>query len=225
MVRLFDRNMFIMLIAIMVGIVIITYFIADIQRRTQIDTLTVEHATQIVDITNKNQNFTDHFLQGSLTMDAAREQREISNYYFDFGLFWYQTALQQDNETYLGYCVMNCSQAMDNYLISYEKFEESKPYFLDALTFTDIEKYIEIIGYYLKFAEAGMNITLLRYDASKYLMYVAQNLSLGNTENASAMLSLFNETVVLYQGQVGAYDELKGQIDEYTFFDPIREPH
>ena len=95
--------MAIMLATVMIGVIIITYFVADIQRRTQIDTLNVVHETRISDITNKNQNFTDHFLQGSLSMDTGREQREVGNNYFDFALFWYNTGLQQDNQSYLGF--------------------------------------------------------------------------------------------------------------------------
>ena len=89
MARLFDRNMFIMLLAIMVGIIIITYFAADIQHQSTLDTIASQHFTEIQDINSMNENFTDNFLQGSVKMDSAREVREVGNYYFDFALFWF----------------------------------------------------------------------------------------------------------------------------------------
>ncbi|MFO7677284.1 MAG: hypothetical protein R6V50_02720 [Thermoplasmatota archaeon] len=221
MAKLFDRNMMVMLIAIMIGIVIITYFIADINRRSQIDTLTIEHKTEITDITSRNQNFTDNFLQGSLIMDRAREQREISNYYFDFALFWYNTGLQQENNTNLLYCAENCTVAMDKYLISYDSFNESKPLFQRALSFTDDHRYMEILDYYQKFADSGMTITLLRYNASKYLKSMAENITLGH--NVTDLFELFNETMMLYGMEIGGYLDFKNQIDLFLFFDPIRE--
>ena len=45
--RLFDRNMFIMLSAIMVGVVIITFFVADIIKQTE-----VEDLEYVIEITN-----------------------------------------------------------------------------------------------------------------------------------------------------------------------------
>jgi len=86
--RVFDRNMLIMLVAIMVGAVVITYFVADIVSKSKIDTLTIEHIVEIQDVQSKNENFTDNFLQGSIMMDSAREVREVANLNFDFALFW-----------------------------------------------------------------------------------------------------------------------------------------
>jgi hypothetical protein len=221
MARLFDKNMLVMFIAIMMGVVIITFFVADINRKTQIETLTFEHTTEISDITSRHQNFTDNFLQGSLIMDRAREQREISNYYFDFALFWYNTGLQQQNNTNLLYCAENCTIAMEKYLISHDSFDESKPHFQTALSFTDDSRYIEILGFYQQFADSGMTITLLRYNASKYLKSMAENITLGN--NVTELFELFNETMEFYDIALGGYLDFRNQIDLYLFFDPIRE--
>jgi len=112
---------------------------------------------------------------------------------------------------------------MVKYLTSHERFDESKPYFEEAKTFTDKEKYIEVLGYYTKFAQAGKNITMLRYNASKYLMMAVENLSLGNMENVSFLMELFNETEELYQEELEEYEEYQDQIDGYLFFNEIRE--
>ena len=225
MAREFTRNMLIMLVAIMVGIAIITFFIADIMRRSQIETLAVEHKTEIQDITYKNENFTDHFLQGVVKMDAAREIREVGNYHFDFALFWYSNAFRNTTTTSIDYCVENCTDAMTNYLAAYSDFNESQPFFVEAKTYTNQTKYLEVLGYYVAFAQSGKNITMLRYNASQYLMYVVENLSLGHTENATLLMDLFNQTEAAYNSQVGAYDDSRKQIDEYLFFDTIREQH
>lgn len=225
MVRIFDRNMFIMLIAIMVGVIIVTYFFADIQRRTQIETLEVEHFTEISDIYERNQNFTDHFLQGSVKMDAGRETREVANYFFDFAMFWYNTALRDFNSTYIAQCIENCTSAMVQYLSSHESFQESKPLFIKAATFTNQSKYLEILGFYQLFAESGKNITMLRYQASEYLKHAVENLSSGDLENYTELIALFNDTLVLYDEAVGGYIEYKEQIDDFLFFSPIREEY
>ena len=225
MVKIFDRNMFIMLAAIMVGVIVVTYFIADIMRRSQIETLTIEHEAEMLDVTSRSENFTNHFLQGSVKMNAAREIREVGNYHFDFALFWYTNAVRTIDNTSIRHCIENCTEAMSKYLESYENFNVSQPLFEQAKTFTNTSKYIEILGYYVLFIQSGKNITMLRYTASQYLRAVAENLSLGQLENLTDLMDLFNQTEDMYNDQLGDYNDYGGQIDEFLFFDPIREPH
>ena len=123
MARLFDKNMFIMMAAVMVGIVIVTFFIADIVNQSKIETLTEEYVVEIDDINSRNENFTDYFLQGSVTIDSARELREVGNYYFDFAIFWYTTARSNMTNASIDKCIENCWSAMSEYTTSYEKFD------------------------------------------------------------------------------------------------------
>ena len=209
-----------MMIAIMTGIVIITFFIADIVNQSKIEVLTEEHVVEIDDINSRNENFTDYFLQGSVTIDSGREVREVGNYYFDFALFWYTTALANMTNASINKCIQNCWSAMSEYTTSYGKFESSKPFFEEAKTYTD--RYGTILDHYVEFAQAGQNITMLRYSASNYLRQIAENLTLGNIENVSMLMGLFNETTGMYDEALGGYEELKDQIDEYLFFSEIR---
>ncbi len=220
MAKLFDRNMFIMMVAIMTGIVIVTFFIADIVNQSKIEVLTEEHVVEIDDINSRNENFTDYFLQGSVTIDSGREVREVGNYYFDFALFWYTTALANMTNASINKCIESCWSAMAEYTTSYDKFDSSKPYFEEAKTYTD--RYGTILDQYINFVKAGQNITLLRYSASNYLRQIAENLTLGNNENISMLMELFNETTGLYDEALGEYEELKDLIDEYLFFSEIR---
>jgi hypothetical protein len=215
--------MFIMLLSIMMGIIIITFFLADISRQTQISELTVEHQAEIQTITDTNENFTDNFLQGSVKMDSAREVREVGNYHFDFALFWYNTALRNTTNASINRCIGNCTQAMSKYLISYHGFNDSYPYYENAMTFTDKQKYLEVLSYYVRFAVSGQNITLLRYNASDYLRRAAENLSLGNLENVTMLMELFNLTEILYDEELEDYEDIQDQIDGYLFFNEIRE--
>ena len=64
MARELDRNMFIMLLSIMIAAIIITYFAADIVRRSEIEKLT----TEIETIEERNINFTDRFLKSSVLL-------------------------------------------------------------------------------------------------------------------------------------------------------------
>ena len=63
MAREFNRNMFIMLLAIMIGAIIITFFIADIVNRSKLETLTTEYEAEITTISSKSENFTSYFLK------------------------------------------------------------------------------------------------------------------------------------------------------------------
>lgn len=226
MAREFTKNLFIMLVAIMVGVFIITYFVADIVNRSKIETLNTAHVVEIEDINSKNENFTNHFLQGSITMVSAREIREVGNYHFDFALFWYSNALVNTTQNFIQRCSENCTDAMMSYLASYQKFGESKPYFMEAKNYTDKEKYLDAINSFISFAQAGQIITLLRYNASNFLRQAVENLSIGNMENVTMLMENFNLTEEDYTEQLQFYEELKDNVDNsYLFFDPIREPH
>lgn len=223
MAREFTRNMFIMLVAIMTGAVIIAFFVADIANRSKIETLTTQHVTEIEDINSRNENFTNNYLQGSIKMDSAREIREVANYYFDFALYWFNNALATLNKNLTKQCIDNCTDAMEQYLVSYENFGKSEPYFEKAKTYTNKTRYIEMLGYYIGFAHAGQNITMLRYNASDYLRRAAENLSFGNMENVTLLMENFTLVEEIYQGAQQQYNDYRGQIDGYLFFSEIRE--
>jgi hypothetical protein len=223
MAREFTRNMLIMLVSIMVGAVIITFFVADIVNRSKIDTLNIEHTVEIVDINNRNENFTNYYLQGSIKMDSAREVREIANYYFDFALFWFNNALANQSKNLTKLCISNCTKAMEQYITSFENFGKSQPYFEKARNYTNNTRYLEVLGYYIGFAHAGQNITMLRYNASDYLRRAAENLSFGHMENVTALLQNFTAVEGVYQVALQQYEVYRGQIDGYLFFSEIRE--
>ena len=217
--------MLIMLVSIMVGVVIITFFSADIIRRTQIETMQIEHKTEISSITSKNENFTNNFFQGITKLDSAREIREVGNYHFDFALFWYTNVRTNVSDVFVQNCINNCTDAMTSYETAYSNFNISKPFFETAIGYTNQSKYIEVLGYYVTFAQSGKQISLLRYNASQFLKQAVENLSNGDMTNVSLLMTLFNETEALYNGAMGGYSGSQGQIDEYWFFDTIREPH
>jgi hypothetical protein len=215
--------MLIMLVAILIGVVTITFFIADIYNRSTIETMTIQHNVEIVDINSRNENFTNYCLQGSIKLDSAREVREIANYYFDFGLYWFNNALATSNKNLTTQCIDNCTKAMGQYLNAHESFGKSKPYFETARNFTNKSRYLEVLGYYIGFAQAGQNITMLRYNASDYLRRAAENLSLGNMENVTLLMENFTLIEQEAQGQTEGYNEFRYQIDGYLFFSTIRE--
>jgi hypothetical protein len=223
MAREFTKNMFIMLVSIMVGVIIITYFIGDIINRSAIETLTTQHISEIEGLNSRTENFTNYFLQGSIKMDSAREVREIANYYFDFARFWFYNALLTSNINLTTPCIENCTNAMEQYLISYENFGKSKPYFEQAQTYTNNSRYLEVLGYYVGFSIAGQNITMLRYNASDFLRRAAENLSLGNMGNVTSLMENFTLLEEAYGGAEQEYNGYRGQIDGYLFFSEIRE--
>ncbi|MCK5031596.1 MAG: hypothetical protein KAR64_09025, partial [Thermoplasmatales archaeon] len=132
MARLFDRNMFIILLAIMIGFITVTYFIADIVNQSKIDNLTTAHITEMESIEKMNINFTNNFLESSVLLDTAREYRAFGNYHFDLASLFFTSALSERNtsimESYKNITIDNCTKAMPKYNISSLNFKTASSF-------------------------------------------------------------------------------------------------
>ncbi len=235
MEREFNKNLFIMLLSIMIGAVIITYFAADIVNRSAWDEKEEGYKGEIKDIKSKNENFTSRFITSTVILDKAREDRAFGNYHFDLAFLWYRSALSETNitlfDSYTSWGINNCTEAMPNYYNSHNNFKEAKEYFDDTKSHTEHPKYVEILDIYVNLTKSGSRLTMLRYDASKYLKYLTENLTIkllnntlmvGYMENITDILFLFNQSMEGYQGELDIYEEYQDEIDEYEFFDEIR---
>ena len=230
MVKAFDKNIFTMLLAIMVGTIIITYFVADIKARSEEEE---KYSTRIDTIEKENILFTNNFMKSSVLLDQAREDRAYANYHFDLALLWYQSSFTVKNssimELYKSRGLDNCTSAMPIYNLSQLNFEEAKKYFTITKSLTDYTKYINIVDVYIKLTASGSELTILRYDACKYLKYLTENLTFDSDtnniiflENVTEIMDMFNMTMVAYGGVLETYNEYQDEIDEYEFFDEIR---
>jgi hypothetical protein len=234
MARVFDKNMLIMTTAVMVGVVVITYFVGDIVHQSQLTQLNTEHVSEIETIEERNINFTSSFLESSVLLDSAREDRAFGNYHFDLAHLFYISALSEDNETvfedYQYRCISNCSSAMPMYETAHENFKMASSFYDTTKKFTDYENYIVLLSMYVNLSDSGARLTLLRYNASMYLMMLAENITFVNgsaiLENVTALEDLFNSTMMMYAGEMGNYEEIQKEIDEYDIegFSAIREP-
>ena len=234
MVRVFDRNMFIMMFAVMIGVVVITYFIGDIVYQSQLNQLTSKHVTEMETIEERHINFTSSFLESSVLLDSAREDRAFGNYHFDISRLFYTSALSEKNETvfkeYQGWCIENCSAAMPMYETSHKNFKMASSFFNATQKFTDYQNYIVLLDMYVNLTNSGARLTLLRYNASMYLKMLAENLTFVNgsalLENATMLEDLLNATMMMYAGEIGNYEQIQKEIDEYDIegFSTIREP-
>lgn len=233
MAREFNKNMFIMLMAIMIGVIIITFFVGDIVNRSKIDTLTAEHNVEITSIKGKSENFTSNFLRSSVILDQAREYRAFGNYHFDLAFLWFKSAISAKNssnmELYKIRGIDNCTNAMPEYYNSYLNFGESRNYFNYTKLFTNYVKYLDILNIYVKLTNSGAKLTMLRYNASLYLKYLIENLTFDTNNNnvsylgnVTGLLFLFDETMGGYEEELEIYEEYQEEIDEYEFFDEIR---
>lgn len=230
MVKIFDRNMFVMFLSIMIGIIIITFFIADIKARSEEEE---KYTIQIGNIEQKNLNFTNFFMKSSVLLDQAREDRAFGNYHFDLGFLWYQSALAEKNSSLLDtYKVRgkdNCTNAMPHYYNSHLNFIESKNFFTETKNLTDHSKYIYVLDLYVSLTESGSKLTMLRYNASTYLKYLVENLTFDPESNnvtflvnVTGLLILFEETMGAYGEELGSYEGYQDEIDEYEFFEESR---
>lgn len=238
MVRVFDKNMFVMMFAIMIGIVIVTYFIADIVYQSQIDEINTDHVSEIKTLEQNNINFTSSFLESSVLLDSAREDRAFGNYHFDLAQLFYTSALNEDNETamiqYKNSSIDNCTLAMPNYQTAHENFLISADFFEKTKNFTDYDNYLSLLNMYVNLTQTGAKVTLLRYNASMYLRMIVENITyvngsgyIGNSTNMTMLLSMFNDTMGMYGLLATYYEDIQDEIDEYDIkgFSTIREPN
>jgi len=233
MARLFDRNIFIMLMAIMIGFITITYFAADIVNQSKIDTLTTTHTSEMEAAEEMNINFTSSFLESSVLLDSAREYRAFGNYHFELASLFFTSALSEKNisimELYKNRTIDNCTEAMPKYNISNLNFKTASSFFDNTKKYTEYDGYLELLDLYVNLTESGVRLTMLRYNASKYLRYLAENITVINgtaaLDNVSDLMDLFNETIFMYDSESEVYDEYEEEIDEYDIegFDPNRE--
>ncbi len=234
MVRIFDRNMFIMMSTVLIGVVVITYFIGDIMYQSNITQLTSKHVSEIESMEERNINFTSSFLESSVLLDSAREDRAFGNYYFDLGHLFYTSALSEDNitvfESYQNWCIENCSAAMPMYETSQKNFITASSFFNATKKYTDYQNYIELLSMYVNLTNSGAILTMLRYNASMYLRMLAENITFVNgsalLENATMLEDLLNATLIMYAAESGNYENIQKEIDEYDIqgFSTIREP-
>jgi len=233
MARLFDRNMFIMLFAIMIGFITVTYFIADIVNQSKIDNLTTAHVIEMEAIEEMNINFTNSFLESSVLLDTAREYRAFGNYHFDLASLFFTSALSESNisimKSYKNITIDNCTEAMPKYNISNLNFKTASSFFNNTKKYTEYSGYIKLLDLYIDLTESGARLTMLRYNASKYLKQLAENITVINgyvsLDNVSGLMDLFNETMGIYGGELYIYDGYEEEIDEYDIegFDPNRD--
>lgn len=235
MVRVFDRNMFIMLLSIMIGVIIITYFYADIQNRMRTEKLISEHTAEIKTIESKNINFTNGFIHSLGLLDLAREYRADGNYNFDLAMIWYSSALSELNytklEEYKTRVSDNCDNAIVNYTYSYNNFIEAKNKFELTKNYVNYKIYINILDLYVNLTKSGSRLVTLRINASNYLKSIAENITIVNNSvsymtNVTGLLDLFNSTMAEYLAEEDVYSDIEDQIEkEYNIigFSEIRE--
>ena len=233
MPREFNRNMFVMLLTIMIGVIIITFFIGDIIRRSDIDTLKTEHKVEIKEIASKNKNFTSNFIISNVILDKAKEGQYSGNYNFNLAYVWYNSALAEKNitnfNTYKIRTIDNCTKAMTHYINSHNNFNLSKNHFNDTKALTDFIEYQEIIDIYIDLSESGYKLTDYRYNASYYLISLTENLIVDTQngtiiygENVTEILQLFNDSLSLIEEEGENFAELQEGIDEYDLFKTLR---
>jgi len=219
MARLFDRDMFIMLLTIMIGVVIITYFIADIQARSQEKE---KYTKEISIIESKNLNFTSRFLSSIGDLDRGRKYITSGNYYFDMALIWYNNALIESNISKMYYYVNStityCEDAIVNFNYSMYNFKVASVKFQDTLSYS-IEDYFKLVDLYVNLSDSGDRLSSLRLNASYYLKYLAENITIKNgtisfDNNVTDIQDLFNSTLDEYNSEMEIYDELEGKIEK-----------
>jgi hypothetical protein len=226
-----------MLVSIMIGVILITFFVADIQRKSQVEqlenTINLKEG-QIVEIEGRSINFTNSFLKSSVLLDQAREDRAAGSLPFDLAMIDYNTALTLTNitklEQYKIDILNNCNDANYNYTNSHMNFLTAKTKFNETKELTSYQNYLTLLDSYMKLCDSGTRLTLLRQNASTYLQYLTENMTIVNNtiaynENVSDLIEILNTTMIMYEQEAANYNEIfEEEIAEYDIpgFDPNR---
>jgi len=231
MARVFDKDIFVMMLSIMIGVIIITYFIADIMRNNQITEIEEKHIQEIEEIETKNINFTSKYLDSVVSNEKAKDY--LANGKINFGVSkgFYGIILDENNETnfmnFRFYILDNCSGALSNFEKSYKNFLDSIKNFNESIEYSDYNLYIKLCRLYLNLSISGYELAYLSYNLSKYLMYLTENLSFldGNIvydENFTALENLYNQTMQDYLEKELEYELRKDIIEIYDLSIPER---
>lgn len=230
MAKLFDKNMFIMMISIMIGVVIITFFIADINARTQEEE---KYQTQIENIEKQNVNFTTRLLSSLGYLEKARDSRATGEYHFDLSYLWYTTALvETDNNTFHKYknsSLDNCTYSIYYYDISYDNFGVAQKMFLNTLNYTYGFK--DLVNLYVNLTRSGENLCKLRINTTIYIQSIVENMTFKDggvnfSTNISNLTALLNESLSAFNNELEIYQGIESDIEkEYNIvgFSEIRE--
>lgn len=231
MAREFDRNMFIMLLSIMVGVIIITYFAADIIRRAEIEEIEEKHIEEIETIEKKNINFTSSFLDSLTSLNLAKNYRMDGEINYQLADAFFDNVFSIKNESefniYKSYITNNCSNAMYNFLNSYLNFNDSISNFNKSKKYTTYNVYLGLGDLYINYSKSGARLTSLRYNISKYLLWISENLtfvneSVGFLGNNSALMEKLSETLEDYLIEEEIFLGLEEEIDLYELYEPER---
>ena len=231
MPRVFDKNMFIMLLSVMIGVIVITYFAADIMRRAQIEEIEERHIEEIETIEKKNINFTSNFLDSLTSLNLAKKYRMNGDVNYQISYAFYKNVFSVTNETrfdtYKTYITSNCSSAMYNFLNSRLNFNDSIGNFNESKSYTQYDVYLKLGDLYINYSKSGARLTMLRYNISKYLLYLSENLTfingtVGFLGNYSALMDLLNNNLQDYLLEEDIFSDLEELIELYELYDPER---
>ena len=231
MKNVFDKNMFIMLLAIMIGAIIITYFFADIMRRSQIGKIEEKYTKEIESIEERNINFTSNFLDSLSSLTRAKNYRLDGEIKFQVSYAFYDNILSESNKTrfdyYKSYIIGNSSDAMYDFSISYLNFNDSITNFNHSKSYTEHGPYIELTDLYINYSKSGARLSLLRYNISKYLLWISENLTfvngtVGFLGNMSGLIDKLNDNLEQYILEEKIFLDLEEEIELYELYDPER---
>ena len=234
MARIFDKNMFIMLLSVMIGVIIITYFIADIMKNSELEKQAEEFEVEIEDIQTRNINLLSNILSSIGDLIRSNTYRTEGNYHFDLASIWYSTVLSETNltemESYKSLIYSACDDAAYNYNLSSLNYEVANLKFQSVLT-QSTEEFKDLISLYINLTAKGSELAELRVDSSKYLKYLTENVTIKNNSvtfltNVTEIQELFNYSEMLIGQLEMQYGEMEEEIEkEYNIigFSEIRE--
>jgi len=231
MPREFSRDMLIMLVAIMAGVVIITFFIADIQARNQVtEELTVEYNTRILYIEKQNINFSSAFLDALGGFDLAREFKADGDVQYSVARSFFSVSLFASNVTlfeyYINITIANCMKSFDNFKYSGLNFNDSIGNFNLTKIHTNYDVYLNLTDLYVNISESGYKLSRLKQNASEYLLKIAENLTFENLSSFPPYIEEFLSELERLEYEIiqeeEIYDWLRYLIDEYELDVPER---
>lgn len=116
---------------------------------------------------------------------------------------------------------------MYNFLNSHLNFNDSIGNFNESKSYTQYDVYLKLGDLYINYSKSGARLTMLRYNISKYLLYLSENLTfingtVGFLGNYSALMDLLNNNLQDYLLEEDIFSDLEELIELYELYDPER---
>ncbi len=195
----FDVNLFVLLLAVMLVSITMTYILADYRNRTAMHTLTVRYEYEISNITAKTERFFDNFSIALNYIDIARSDMENGLYHIELSKYYLETGSYNLSKN-------EGKGAFYYYNESNRFFNSSIPRIISAKPHATGDYQI-LMDLYMNYTNIAKNLTMIGKEMSTESSSASSMYLEGNSGNGEKMFDNFLDTYGEYKNYTKMYDD------------------